>query len=436
LPARLIVTPPPALLNTLPNGLRCVVLPRPDLASACVGVHVRAGSLHESRRANGIGHVIEHMVFKGSTTRDARRINLDAERLGAEVDAYTDKDHTAFHLRGLAEHGLRFVPLLADLLINPTFPADELERERQVLLHEFADDADDPVTTAFRLFDTVCFGTHPIAQPVIGTRANLQRFTRDDLTAHLRQCYTAANTVVVAAGAFDPEAMLRAMETAFAAMPAGTPAVVTPAPWRGGTRSKRLGGGGGQLQLMMGWPLPPLGEGLAAEAACRMAATVFGEGMSSPLMDEVRERQALAYYVACSADLLEPAGQFVVEASTSPEQAAAFVAAVMPLMHAHAGGVDADDLARARNQLRVRQVRQAENVTRVMEDAALDLFFRGGLRGDDERQAALDAVDGAAVRAVFERALAAPRALALVGPVNRALVATVTGSDVDSVASD
>lgn len=430
------VTLPAPLLHTLSNGLRCVVLPRPDLASACVGVYVRAGSLHESRRLNGIGHVIEHMVFKGSTTRDARRINLDAERLGAEVDAYTDKDHTAFHLRGLADHGLRFVPLLADLLLNPTFPADEFERERQVLLHEFADDADDPVTCAFRLFDTVCFGSHPVAQPVIGTRANLQRFSREDLSTHLRQRYTAANTVVVAAGGFDADAMLRAVEDAFSAMPAGVPSTVPSADWIGGTRSRRLGGGGGQLQLMMGWPLPPLGADLHAEAASRMAAAVFGEGMSSPLMEQVRERQALAYYVACSADLLEPSGQFVVEASTSPDQAPAFVAAVMPLLRAHAERIDPDDVARARNQLRVRQVRQAENVTRVMEDAALDLFFRGALRGDADRQAALDAVDAEAVRGVFARSLSAPRALALVGPVGRSLVERVAGEPSEHEADD
>jgi predicted Zn-dependent peptidase len=117
------------------NGLRAVVLPRPDLLSACVSVYVQAGSVHESRRLNGISHVIEHMVFKGTTTRDARQINLDAERLGAEVDAYTDKDHTAFHLRGLAEHALRFVPLLADLLVHATFPARVRRRRRRSGVH-------------------------------------------------------------------------------------------------------------------------------------------------------------------------------------------------------------------------------------------------------------------------------------------------------------
>jgi predicted Zn-dependent peptidase len=410
-----------AEIHTLANGLRAVVLPRPELASACVSVYVRAGSLHESRRLNGIGHVIEHMVFKGSTTRDARRINLDAERLGAEVDAYTDKDHTAFQLRGLAEDGLRFIPMLADLVLNPTFPADELERERQVLLHEFADDADDPVSTAFKLFDMVCWGRHPLAQPVIGTRANLERFSRDELAVHLRSHYAAANTVVVVAGGVDSDAAMRAIEHAFAAMPPGTETRTVPASFQGGVRSRRLSGSG-QLQVMMGWPLPALGTDGREEARCRLAAAVLGEGMSSPLMEAVRERKGLAYYVACSADLMAPAGQFVVEASTAPEQLASFVDEVMPLLARHADRVDDDDLQRARHQLRVRQVRAAENLPRQMEDAALDLFFRGALRTEAERRAALEDVDLEAVRRTFEELIRHPLAMAVVGPVTRSIM--------------
>ena len=426
------MNPTPAFeRRTCANGLTAIVMPRPWLQSACVSVYVRAGSLHESRRLNGIGHVIEHMVFKGSTTRDARRINLDAERLGAEVDAYTDKDHTAFHLRGLAEHAPLFVPLLADLLLNPTFPADEFERERQVLLHEYADDADDPVSVACKLFDTVCFGSHPMAQPVIGTEANLRHFSRDDLAAHLRHRYTACNTVVVAAGAVEPQAMLDAIEQAFAAMPAGLPTEVAPAAFQGGLRSRRLAGGG-QLQVMMGWPLPALGSDLVDEATSRLAAAVLGEGMSSPLLEHVREQHALAYYVACSADLLQPAGAFVVEASTAPEQLDAFIGAVHPLLERQATRIDPDDLQRARHQMRVRQVRQAENLPRVMEEAALDLLFRGAIHTDADRRAALEAVDAEAVRQRFETLLTHPRALVLVGPVTRAMVKRVEAVSVQA----
>ena len=154
-------TPPPALL----------ALPLPGAFTASVGVFVASGSMYEGRPLSGIGHVVEHMVFKGTRRRDARRINLDAERLGAEVNAHTDKDHSAFHMRGLPPHAASFVPMLAELVLQPTFPAEELERERQVLLQEYAEDEDDPMATAYRLFDGACYGLHPLGQPVIGRRA-------------------------------------------------------------------------------------------------------------------------------------------------------------------------------------------------------------------------------------------------------------------------
>ena len=104
---------------------------------------MRTGSLHESPRLNGISHVVEHMAFKGTHERDCQRINLDAERLGAEVNAHTDKDHTAFHMRGLARHAGDFVRMLGDIVCNGSFPEAELERERQVILHEYVEDEDD-----------------------------------------------------------------------------------------------------------------------------------------------------------------------------------------------------------------------------------------------------------------------------------------------------
>ena len=127
-------------LTTLANGVRVVTIHMPWLASASASVFVRTGSGHESARLNGISHVVEHMAFKGTTTRDAAKINIDAERLGAEVNAHTDKDHTAYHLSGMARDAAEFVRMLGDIVRRPTFPAAELERERQVILQEYLED--------------------------------------------------------------------------------------------------------------------------------------------------------------------------------------------------------------------------------------------------------------------------------------------------------
>ena len=275
----LIPTAP--LLHRLPNGVRLLVIPMPQLSTVVASVFMHSGSQHESARESGISHAVEHMVFKGTASRDARRINLDAERLGAEVNAHTDKDHTAFHMRGLPQHLAQFVPMLAELVLTPTFPADELEREREVLLHEFTEDDDDPLSTAFKLFDKQCWGKHPVAQPVIGSRRNLQRFTRDELVHWVRRHYTARRCVVGVAGPVDPDEVLRLVQSAFAGMPAGDEDAAVPAPaWQGGVASKRLDGCS-QSHLVLGFPVPARA---ADDPTAGVAAALLGEGMSLSLI--------------------------------------------------------------------------------------------------------------------------------------------------------
>ena len=405
---------PAVRLHTLPNGVRLLALVQPHLRSASVSVFVRTGSRHESTRLNGISHVVEHMAFKGTATRDCQRINLDAERLGADVNAHTDKDHTAYHMRGRAGDAPAFIRMLGDIALNGSFPADELEREREVILQEFLEDEDDALSTAFKLFDAQCFGRHPLAQPVIGLRRNIERFTRDELLDYVRRQYTGRNLIVAVAGPLDAEALLPAVEAAFGALPAGDENRIAAPTWVGGLKLRRVPGCS-QTHVVLGYPLAPLGD--ASMPAAVMAATVFGEGMSSPLLDRVRERLGLVYHAGCSADIGDLAGQFVIDASTTPEHLDAFLAEVTTLLHAHADAIDPVHLERARNQLAVRSLRLAERPQRHLETAALDLFALGRVRGADEWLAQVDAVDAEAVRAQFRQMLAAPVAAAITGKV-------------------
>lgn len=401
---------------TLANGVRVVALALPHLHSASVSVFVRTGSRHEGPRLNGISHVVEHMAFKGTATRDCQRINLDAERLGAEVNAHTDKDHTAYHMRGLARHAGVFLRMLADIVLEGRYPADELERERQVILHELTEDEDDPLSTAFKLFDTLCYGRHPMAQPVIGQRRNIERFTREDLLDYVHRQYTGPNVVVAVAGGIDAEAVLREAEAAFASMPTGAPHTLAAPQYRGGVAT-RAQPGFAQTQVVIGFPLPPLVD--EAHHAAIVAAAAFGEGMSSPLMDRVRERKGLAYYCACSADVNDLCGQFVVEASTSPEQLDEFAEEVAQLLREQAEGVDAVSLERAHNQLAVRQLEVQEKPFRLLEEAAQDLFVFGRVRSRTERLERLRAVDAAQLKATFERMLAERPSVAVAGRVRK-----------------
>ena len=187
-------------LAELPNGVRVLTLPLPHAHTACASVFVQAGSAHEPKALAGISHVIEHMAFKGTGTRDARRINLDAERLGAEVNAHTDKDHTAYQMRGLPADMPALLAMLGDIVLHSEFPEAELERERQVILQEFAEVEDDPMATAYQLCDRACWGLHPAAQPVIGQRRVIERLERATAAAAAEHLPCARNCSATCSG--------------------------------------------------------------------------------------------------------------------------------------------------------------------------------------------------------------------------------------------
>lgn len=418
---------PTPWFSTLTNGLRLVAIPMPWRATVSLSVFVRTGSLHEQLpRLNGISHVVEHMAFKGTATRDCQRINLDAEALGADVNAHTDKDHTAFHIEGLPEDLPAFVDLLADIVLNPSFPEEELARELRVIEQEYNEYEEDPSALAFRLFDQACYGSrHPAGRPIIGTRANIRRFKRRDLLDYVGRQYSACNVVIGVAGPLDErrfEALRRQIEaqTGFGAMPAGTPNLIEQPAWQGGLKARRLAGSG-QTQLVLGFAAPALPEGEARTLPHVLAAALLGEGMSSPLLDEIRERRGLAYNAGCAADIWPHGGQFVIDAATSPEQAVELLEAVHALLRRHADGADQEvALERARRQLRVRALRGLEQPSRRLEAAAQDLFTFSRLRDTQDWLRHLDAVTPAQVRAVFEAMQEQNRArpaLALAGSV-------------------
>jgi predicted Zn-dependent peptidase len=424
--------PPPPLASTamsdsLPDpelhiaevaqGVRVVAIRQPRRPTVNVSVFVRTGSQHETPRLNGISHFVEHMAFKGTRRRDCQRINLDAELLGAEVNAHTDKDHTAFHIDGLARDAVRFVRMLAEIVQESTFPDTELEHERQVILHELAEDDDDGVTIAFKLFDRACYRDHPFALPVIGSRRSIGRLDRFDLLDYVRRQYTATNVVVAVAGGVDPDRIVSAADSAFAAMPRAADNRVDEPNWVGGVKTHRLAGSV-QTHTVIGFPAPSLRD---APEPSIVAAAVLGEGMSSPLMDDIRERRGLAYHLACSADVTELCGQFVIEASTAPEHAESFFTHAHQLLRAHAEAIDPVALRRARNQLSVRTLANLDRAPRLLESAAIDLFARGRVRTVAETLGAIRAVSAAEVRAAFGRMLAGPGSVAITGRVRSAL---------------
>ena len=208
------------------------------------------------------------------------------------------------------------------------------------------------------------------------------------------------------------------------ALPRGQASVVAAPVYAGGIRSRRLEGSS-QLHLVLGFPLAARGDD---DPVAEVAAAVFGEGMSSPLLSELRERRGLAYHAACMADRYDLCGQFTVEASIAPDKQGEFLRELMRLLARQAESTPTVDLERARNQLAVRLLSDRDRPARRMEQAALDLFALGRVRPGAEQLARVDAVGAAAVSEAFQHMLAAGVSLALTGHVGRAAGERARGS--------
>jgi predicted Zn-dependent peptidase len=200
-------------------------------------------------------------------------------------------------------------------------------------------------------------------------------------------------------------------------MARGTANDVPPPSYGGGIVTRRISGSS-QTHIVLGFPLRGLKQQRHADT---LAAALFGEGMSSPLMDQLRERRGLVYYAACSADVMELCGQWVIEASTAPEHVDAFLVEVTRLLLAHAQTSDAVGLQRARNQIMVRTLQSHERPARRLEAAAMDVLALGRVRSRAEIDDAVQAVTAQQVRQVFAEMLAAGASIAVAGKLRKGL---------------
>ncbi|WP_053843134.1 M16 family metallopeptidase [Paracidovorax avenae] len=419
--------PSSPLLHTLPNGVRLLALPMPHVQSASVGVFLRVGSRDETPDTNGISHVLEHMAFKGTATRSVQAINLDAERLGADVNAYTGKDSTGYFMTGLGQHALQLLGMTADIVLHSTFPEAELQRELEVIRQEAIEYDEDPEDSSSDLLDRALWGDDPMGMPVIGTVENIEGFTRDGLVRHVQRHYVAGKTIVAAAGNFDVDAWVQHAEELFSAMPASPDGGAgsqppSPAPHVGQAVARRFTQVS-QVFLNIAYPLGPSGpEGMGTgtppqrwRLAAALAANLFGGGMSSPLVDTVRERLGLAYNADATIDNGDAWLNFVVHAVTTPDKVEELVRATGELLHAQAAAIDPVHLERAKNQLTVSRVRASERPFATMERAVEEVFAHGTVTPLADTIALIGDIRADEVQQVFAHMLAHPPALSITG---------------------
>jgi predicted Zn-dependent peptidase len=408
----------------LDNGVRLVTERMPALKSVTVGIWVNVGSRDEAVGEEGLSHFIEHMFFKGTATRSAARISREIDALGGEMNAFTTRETTTFYIKVMDEQLQPGLALLADLFHHSRFPAEEIEKEKQVVLEEMRMVRDEPEEWVQDLHTQQIFGEHPLGRPILGKPATIKRLGRRDILGYIQRHYHPRETVVAVAGNFDQKRLLSLLDTHFGRFerPAASKRNRWPAEIHGGVQvhEKRLE----QAHLCLGL------QGISVEHKDRYAASllnaVLGGNVSSRLFQEIREKRGLAYSIYSCLSTYSDGGMWSVYAGTRPSEAPRVVELVTKeLARLCTKGIRRDELARARSQMKGSIMLGLESTSSRMGKLAKDELHHGRRVSLEEVMAGIDKVSEAQLlelsRELFDRRRLS---LAALGPVSRRSLAS------------
>src|SRR4051794_25725603 len=217
-------------MTTLANGVRVITEAMPHVRSVSVGIWIGSGSRRETPEQNGISHFIEHMLFKGTTSRSAEDIARSVDALGGNLDAFTAKELVCFNTKVLDQHLSQAFDVLADLVLHPMFREEDLEKEKGVILEEIKMEEDSPDYLVHEIFTANFWKGDALGKPILGTPQSVRRFDSQMVREFYEAVYTPRNIVITAAGNLTHDRLLALVEQYFAALPPGDPSPVGPPP--------------------------------------------------------------------------------------------------------------------------------------------------------------------------------------------------------------
>jgi predicted Zn-dependent peptidase len=404
--------------SVLPNGIRLVTEAMPHVRSVAVGVWVDTGSRVEPEERGGISHLIEHLLFKGTATRSAEAIARAIDSVGGHMDAFTAKEHTCFYVSVLDEHVPLAVDLLSDILMRPLFSAEDIEKEKSVVLQEIKMVEDTPDDLIHDLFAERVWAGHPLGRPILGVWDRVKAFDRGTILRHFQEEYVPGRITVAVAGHVEHERVRDLLASRFEGWerPAA-PRTITPPALHPGIHmvSKPLE----QVHLVLGFP--GISDVAPERYALYLLNDVIGGSMSSRLFQEVRERQALVYSVHSGTQPYRDTGILYVYAGTEPGNFGKVLRAVMKEVRAlKKDGVSAEELRRAKDHLKGNLMLSLESTSSRMNRLAKQELRFASFLTLDEMLAAFDTVRPEDVEALLHRVLDEEQlALMTLGPVDR-----------------
>jgi predicted Zn-dependent peptidase len=404
--------------SVLPNGIRVITERMPHVRSVAVGVWVETGSRHEAESRGGISHLIEHLVFKGTATRSAETIARTMDSVGGQMDAFTTKENTCFYVQVLDEHLPLAVDLLTDILLHPLFNAEELEREKSVVLQEIKMVEDTPDDVIHDIFAAQVWANHPLGRPILGTRDLVNGFSRDTIAAHFVEEYVPPRIIIAVAGNVTHDRVVELFSRGFDGFShAAAPRYDEPAPLTPSVNivHKTLE----QVHVVMGFP--GLHHSAPERYALFLLNDVMGGSMSSRLFQEVRERQGLVYSIHSGVQAFCDTGTLYLYAATDAQNFSKVLKSTLKeIRELKKTGVTEEELRRAKDHLKGSLMLSLESTSSRMNRLAKHELHLGSFLTMDAMLAAIDGVKHEEVQALITELLDEERlALTTLGPLDR-----------------
>jgi predicted Zn-dependent peptidase len=362
--------------TVLPNGLTILTEKMEHIRSVAMGVWIRAGSRHETPEVNGISHFVEHMVFKGTKSRTAQRIAREVDAIGGNLDAFTGKETICFNVKVLDEHVPIALDVLSDLVLNPTFASDDIQRERGVILEEIKMDEDNPDYLVHEIFTQNFWKGHPLGKPILGTKETVRQFEQDTLFNYYGQRFLGGNMIFSAAGNIEHDSFVDQVSRRFESLAAGAVEGLGLPPTTNSRIILRNKKSLEQVQLCLGVPAPPMAH--EDRYAALLLNTVLGGGMSSRLFQTVREERGLAYAIFSDLNPYRDTGSLCVYAGTSSGKALQVIELVMEeFRRLKTEPMPAEELRRTKDQLKGNILLSLESSgSRMSNLARQEMYFQ------------------------------------------------------------
>ncbi|MDX2149684.1 MAG: pitrilysin family protein [Bryobacteraceae bacterium] len=390
--------------TTLDNGVRVITEQMPHVRSASIGVWIGTGARSETASENGICHFLEHMLFKGTANRSAEDIAREVDSIGGHMDAFTAKELVSYNIKALDRHLPLAVDILSDLVLNPVFAAEDIEKEKGVILEELKMEIDNPEYLVHEIFSSKFWKGHPLGWPILGTRATINSFQREGLADYHFRYYKPSNILVTAAGNLRHRELVDLVANRFGLLKdtGPVPAYASPRTNAGVTlRNKRSLH---QVHLCMGTPSYPLAHEL--RFACYILNVVLGGGMSSRLFQNVREKLGLAYAIFSELSLYRDTGCLAVYAGTSLESTPRVVDLILrEFSELKDRPLTDEELRRAKEHLKGSMMLGLESTSSRMGNLARQALYFGRFFSLDEMADSIEQVTSAQVQSVAQEFL-------------------------------